>query len=124
MLPWLKNYATAMALNKKKSRLITIEPNQYRWVVSPNSGFNVFVAEKENIKGRKIEVYFDMYINKFKSRFVPMAKEELKIIKPKDAESIIRQAIIKGWNPDERGRPVVFDLEGEKIIERKSTKKK
>ena len=112
-----------MALNKKKSRLITIDSEQYRWVVSSNSGFNVFVAEKEDVKGGKIEVYFDRYINKHKSRFVPGAKEELKIIKPKDAESIIRQAIIKGWNPDEKGRPVVFDLEGDILMERKTNQK-
>ncbi len=113
-----------MALNKKKSRLITIESNQYRWVVSPNSGFNVFVAEKEDVKGRKIEVYFDRYINKFQSRFDPVVQKELKIIKPKDAESIIREAIKKGWNPHEKGRPVVFDLEGENLVERESTKNK
>jgi hypothetical protein len=44
-------------------------------VISPDSGFIVFVAEKETIKGRKIEVYIS---------------SNDKIIKPKDSELVIR----------------------------------
>lgn len=93
-----------MSLNKKKSRLISIDNEQFRWVISPDSGFIVFVAEKETIKGRKIEVYIS---------------SNDKIIKPKDSESIIRQALDLGWNFIEKGKPIVFDLIEEKLVSRK-----
>jgi hypothetical protein len=107
-----------MAISKKKSRLINIEGQKYRWIVSGNDGYNVFVAEKENVKGRKIEVYFDTDINKFWSEFPNIDNLNLKVIKPKDSESIIRQALNLGWNPDEKGKPLVFDMIDDKIIGR------
>ena len=107
-----------MTLPKKKSRLITIDTTKYHWLVGPNDGYNVFVAEKVGIKGRKIEIYFDTDINKFWVEFPHVQDLNLKIIKPRDAALIIRQAINQGWNPDEKGEPIVFDLKSEKLIKR------
>jgi len=42
-----------MALPKKKSRLITIDGVTYRWLVGPNDGYNIFVAEKEEAKKKQ-----------------------------------------------------------------------
>ena len=100
-----------MALSKKKSRIITLDKVKYRWVVSPDSGYNVFVAEQESVKGRKIEVYF------------PMSEEHdleksLKIIKPADAAIIVRSALSLGWNPEETGSPLVFDFLDNKLEKR------
>lgn len=107
-----------MALPKKKSRLITIDDQQYRWLVGPNDGYNVFVAEKEAVKGRKIEVYFATEINKFCVEFSYTDKLNLKILKPKDAAFIIRQALILGWNPEEKGNPIRFDWVGEEVVKK------
>lgn len=108
-----------MAITKKKSRIITIDDIEYRWIVGPNDGYNVFVAEKENVKGRKIEVYFNTDINNFWVEFPNVEGLNLKILKPRDAESIIKQAIKAGWNPDEKGAPLLFDWIEEKLIKRK-----
>lgn len=108
-----------MAIPKKKSRIITIDDIQYRWIVGPNDGYNVFVAEKENVKGRKIEVYFETNISSFWIKFPNAESLNLKILKPNDAESIIKQALKIGWNPDEKGNPLVFDWIEEKLIKRK-----
>lgn len=107
-----------MALPKKKSRLITIDAHQFRWLVGPNDGYNVFVAQKEEVNGQKIEVYFETEINKVWTEFPHIQNMNLKILKPKDAESIIRQAIQLGWYPDAHGRPLVFDLKGDALIPR------
>jgi hypothetical protein len=107
-----------MAIPKKKSRIITIDDIQYRWIVGPNDGYNVFVAEKENVKGCKIEVFFETDINSYWVEFPNVESLNLKILKPKDAETIIQQAIKMGWNPDEKGAPFIFDWIEEKLIKR------
>jgi len=112
-----------MALPKKKSRIINIDGVQYRWLVGLNDGYNVFVAEKEHHKGQKIEVYFDTDINKYWLEFPNVENLNLKILKPKDAELIIRQALIDGWNPEEKGRPLMFDWKNDEIIRRERQKR-
>jgi hypothetical protein len=107
-----------MTIPKKKSRIITIDDIEYRWIVGPNDGYNVFNAEKENAKGLKIEVYFDTDINRFWVEFPNVKSLNLKVLKPKDAESIIRQALKTDWNPDEKGAPLKFDWKEDKLIKR------
>jgi len=106
-----------MALSKKKSRLITIGEGKYRWLVSSNSGYCVFVAEKEGVKGRKMEVYFDRYKSNYGTD-LRNNPSNLVIIKPGDAASMILQAQEQGWHPEEKGNPVVFDLSGKVIVKR------
>lgn len=107
-----------MTLPKKKSRIINIDGVKYRWMVGPNDGYNVFVAEKEHIKGLKIQVHFDIEVNRSSSEFSDTNNLNLKILKPKDAETIIRQALNDGWEPEKKGRPIVFDLKDDRIIKR------
>lgn len=54
-----------MVLPKKKSKTIVIDGIKYRWLVGPNDGYNVFVAQKEGINGRIIEVYFETDIDSY-----------------------------------------------------------
>lgn len=107
-----------MSLSKKKSRTIVVGNSTFRWVVSPDSGYGVFVAEKENFKGRKIEVYFDTDVDSYWLEFPDVENLNLRVITPKDAASIISQALKLGWNPEERGKPLVFDLDDENLIKR------
>ncbi len=105
-----------MSFPKNKKRLIQIDDTKYCWLVGPNDGYNVFFAQKDNSNGRKIMVFFETYSNTISSEF-PKVKD-LVIIKPKEAETIIRQAIQIGWNPEEKGNDIVYDLVNNKIIER------
>jgi hypothetical protein len=109
-----------MALPKKKSRTIVIDNIKYRWIVGPNDGYNIFIAQKDGVNGRIIEVYFKMYINSYWTEFPNVDNLNLKIIKPKDSESIIRQALQLGWNPEEKGIPLVYDLIDDKLLKRKN----
>ena len=104
-----------MAFPKKKSRIITIDQIQYRCMVRPNDGYNVFYAELEGEKGRIIEVFFDTEINKFWVEFPNVSKLNLKILKPKDFEMILRKALKDGWNPYEKGKPLKFHLKNDKL---------
>jgi hypothetical protein len=108
-----------MSFPKKKLRTISIDGVNYNWLVGPNDGFNVFVAQEEGTEGRRIEVHFPTEINARWAEYPKTANSNLKIIKPKEAESIIRQAVHQGWNPDEKGNPVKYDLIDDKLVERK-----
>ena len=107
-----------MALPKKKSRTILIDNIKYLWLVGPNDGYNVFVAQKEGTSGRIIEVYFATDINSYWVEFPNVENLNLKIIKPKDSETIIRQALQLGWNPEQKGNPLVYDLIDNKLVKR------
>jgi len=104
---------------KKKTRTITIDAAAYRWLVRPNNGYNVFVAEKEGIKGSRIEVYFDTDINKMWVEFPYTDGLNLKVVKPKDVELIIRQALQAGWEPEVKSAPLFYDLKEDKLSKRK-----
>lgn len=108
-----------MSFPKKKSRTITIDGTKYHWLVGPNDGFNVFVAEKAGVKGRRMEVNFPTEINSVWLEFPKIDHLNLKIIKPKEAASIIRQAVRQGWNPEEKGSPIKYDLVDDKLVERR-----
>jgi len=108
-------------LSKKKSRPITVGEHNYRWVISPDSSYVVFVAESADTPARKIEVYVDSDIDQMWVEFPNKEGLNFKVIKPKDAASIIGQAVEQGWNPSEKGKPLVFDyLEGGSIAARKT----
>ncbi|MDS0526561.1 hypothetical protein NNC19_12790 [Clostridium sp. SHJSY1] len=110
-----------MTIPNKNSRKIVIGNKTYRWTISPDDGYIVFVAEQDDFKGRRLEVYIDSDINKLWRSFPCVKELNLKIIKPKDAEVIISQAINKGWNPEEKGSPIIFDLKQDfLLISRKS----
>lgn len=105
-----------MSLPKKKSRPITIDNENYRWIVSPRAkGIVAFIAEKENSNGSIIDVRVESDINNFWTEFPYVKNLNLKVIKPSDAELIIKQAISLGWKPDESGRPNKFDFDGKKL---------
>ena len=105
-----------VAIPNKNSRKIVVASETYRWTVSPDDGYIVFVAEQEGFKGRRLQVYIDSDINKFWANFPGVKELNLKVIKTKDAESIISQAIEKGWNPKEKGSPIIFDLSEDLLL--------
>lgn len=106
-----------MAIPKKESRIITIDDKKYRWVVGPNDDYNYFYAQREGVEGQIIAVFFRMYTNKVG---LPLfQKSNLIIIKPKEAESMIRQALQLGWDAEKKGPTLKFTLIGDKIELRK-----
>lgn len=107
-----------MAFPNKNSRRIHINGIDFRWIIGPNDGYNLFYAEREGVKGRSIEVYFRTDINKFWVEFPYVKELNLKVIYPKEAALIIREALRLGWNPLERKPPLVFDWNDQVLIKR------
>ncbi|MEZ4688293.1 MAG: hypothetical protein R3B47_20205 [Bacteroidia bacterium] len=107
-----------MTLSKKKSRLITVYDNVYRWAISPGpeNGKIIFIAEMDGVKGRKIEVTIDSDVDRFWTYFSDVQDLNMRVIKPQDVSSIIHQAISLGWTPEEKGSPLRFDLVGDKLF--------
>jgi hypothetical protein len=116
------NNKITMALPKNKSRIITIDGVKYRFMIGPNDGFNIFYAQNDITNGSKIMVYFDTDIDSFWLNFPGVDDLNLKNLKPKEAESVIRQAIKLGWNSEERGKTLIYTLTDGIIEERKKTK--
>lgn len=99
-----------MAIPRKNSRVIVVANEEYRCTISPEDSYIVFIAEHEEFTGRRVQVYINTDINKLWVNFPEVENLNLRIIKPKDAEAIITQAIEKGWKPKEKGSPLSFDL--------------
>ena len=104
-------------LSKKRSRPIVVEGINYRWAIAPNPTYVVFVAELADTPMSKIEVYIGSDIDRMWIDFPNTDKLNLKVIKPKDAASIITQAINQGWDPNEKSKPLVFDCLNDATIE-------
>ncbi|OUJ67374.1 hypothetical protein [Hymenobacter crusticola] len=109
-----------MALPKKKSRSITLESIKYTWLVSPNDGYNVFVAQQADCQGSKIEVYFETDVNAYWVAFPQVSQLNLQLIKPREAALIILQAQQLGWEPEKGGKPLSYDWAGERLTPRKT----
>lgn len=88
-----------------------IREEKYFWTVSPGSGYIIIIAEHETYRGRGLEVYFSSDIDSFGVNVPNTEHLNLKIVRPKDIEYFIGQALEQGWKPDEKGRPLVFEFD-------------
>lgn len=109
-----------MAIPNKNSRKIVVGNKTYKWIVSPKDKYIILVAEQKEFKGRRIEVYIRSDIKNYHINSPNIEDLNIKIIKPKDVELIIIQAIEQGWNSEEKGSPIIFDLVGDLLVKRKS----
>ncbi|MBH5320363.1 hypothetical protein I6N90_21455 [Paenibacillus sp. GSMTC-2017] len=109
-------------INKKSSRKIVVRNEQYSWTVSPDSGYVITIAEHEIYKGRRLEVYIQSDIDSYWVNFPNTEHLNLKIIRPRDVEFFICQAIDQGWEPSVKGTPIVFDFDGGNLNIRKSSR--
>lgn len=107
-----------MTINKKDGRKITVNAETYIWTVSPDSGFIVMVAEHASVKGSRLEVHIRSDIDRIWVEFPHTEHLNQKIVRPKDAAYFITQAVERGWNPEEKGAPAVFELDGD-ILKRR-----
>jgi hypothetical protein len=96
-------------LSKRKSRLITVAGQSFRWAVSPDSGYVVFVAEHAANPGRRINIYVTTDINDNGPSFPDFESLNLKIITPGVAAKYIEQALAVCWMPEIKGPPMLFD---------------
>jgi hypothetical protein len=106
-----------MALPKKKSRTITVNDEEYRYIISTgkydeknNFDLNITIqiahgeANILKIEGLVTRDFWLDFPNEIKS------KEEYPIITIKDISKIIVNSIKRGWNPNLKGKPFILKL--------------
>ena len=103
-------------LNKKKSRSIHVDGDQYQWTVSEDSGYSVFVALATEKQGQKLEVRLPWQSNNRDSSNSGQADSSPVIVTPGLAAKLIQQAKTLGWLPSSQGQPIVFDWRDEKRL--------
>jgi hypothetical protein len=93
-----------MTLARKGARRITVEGVRYRWVVSPDDGYMVLVAEAVDVPGQRLEAFF-RYHDVYEAagggalRIVGQRRS----ISPKVVQRVIMTALARGWRPLQRG---------------------
>jgi len=99
-----------VTISRKNARSIIINDENFRWTVSPGSGFLILVVEHGTIKGQRIEVYVDSDIDSYWVEIPYVENMNLRLIKPNVVRKVIIEAIQIGWNYKEPGKTIVFDL--------------
>lgn len=87
-----------MALSKKKSRPITVDDIDYRWIFFENSGWNDLTIQAASGKGGKLAIQ----INWEKKHSDPLPYMS---ITPSFVEQSIKYAHANGWQPEVNGKP-------------------
>jgi hypothetical protein len=106
-----------MALARKGSRSITVEGAAYRWVVAPNDGYMLLVAEPANGLGQRLEAYFgyhDIYepAEAEASRVVGQRRS----IRPGVVRAVVQAALGRGWQPSKRGLPAFQLHDADRLV--------
>ncbi|MGW1989211.1 hypothetical protein [Embleya sp. NPDC001921] len=76
-----------MAIAKKGTRIIVVDGERYRWVVSADSGSIVLVVERAEEEGQRLSTNF----------------EQSAVITPGVVAAVIEGAHRLGWAPEQRG---------------------
>ena len=93
-----------MALARKSSSLINIDCVEYRWAVSPDSGYMWLIVERADEPGQKIEAKFLYQFNGLRREITPGA-----------VRTIVLHALAAGWQPDVRNH-THFHVDGEELV--------
>ena len=94
-----------MALAKKDSRVIRVNGIDYRWALSPDSGYSVLVAQHAEANGSKLTIY----IRPDAGEANPTAITQTPVT-PSLVAGLIQQALQLGWPSTERTLDFVCDL--------------
>lgn len=105
-----------MGLAKRGTRRIVVGGVAYRWVVSPDDGYMVLVAELADEPGQRLEAYF-----RYRDVCEPEGVGVLRIvgqrraIRPGVVLTIIQTALSRGWQPSQCGLPPFRLLDADQV---------
>lgn len=83
-----------MGLARKGSRGITVGGQNFRWVLSPDSGFMALVAELSETPGQRLEAQLP---------YATSAAGDPRAVTPTIVRAVIELALFEGWQPQKRG---------------------
>jgi hypothetical protein len=95
-----------VGLAKRGTRRIVVDGVTYRWVVSPDDGYIVLVAELSDASGQRLEAFFSYH-----DVYEPQGEGVLRIvgqrrtIRPSVVRAVIQTALGRGWRPSQQGLP-------------------
>lgn len=99
-----------MALPRKKSRLICVEGESYRWMVSGKGGQLRLIIESESHKGQKLFAqlrYFELFAQNPHGFWLPTRQAQS--LSSGRVRALIELALKQGWTP-KRKSPASFYL--------------
>jgi hypothetical protein len=106
-----------MTLARKGTRRITVEGTAYRWVVAPNDGYMVLVAESADGPGQRLEAYF-----RYHDLCEPAEAGAFRVvgqrrsIRPGVVRAIVQAALGRGWQPTKRGLPSFRVYDADRLV--------
>jgi hypothetical protein len=113
-----------MALAKKGTRRITVDGVAYRWVVSPDDGYLVLVAEWDGGPGQRLEAFFQYHdvCEPSEAGAFRIAGQRCSI-SPGVVRAVILSALATGWKPFVRVAKAFRIHDGEPLVPGRSTSK-
>ena len=84
-----------MGLARKGSRKITVDGIEYRWVLSPDSGYVVLVVELSEHPGQRLQAISDS----------EWYERSPNAVTPALVARVIHLALQEGWRSSEKGLP-------------------
>ena len=109
-----------MAIPKKGSRKITVEGENYRWLIRRKATHNqtdygiiglIHVAiEHANVKGKTLWIVTD------KEHPQAYGNTEIEFVTPADIAKWISEAIALNWNPKQQGPQISMRIENGKLV--------
>jgi hypothetical protein len=94
-----------MALARKGSRAIHVDGIDYRWALSPDSGYSVLIVQHAQANGSKLTIYITP-----DEKTAGSAEETEAPVTPSLVSELIRQALELGWPSTARTLDFVCDL--------------
>ncbi|MBX9622501.1 MAG: hypothetical protein K2X82_01670 [Gemmataceae bacterium] len=93
-----------MGMPKQGSRRITVDGEAYRWIVGPNDGYMVLVAERAVDPGQRLEAYFN-YHDRYEAAGAGVYRivGQRRSIRPGVVRTVILHALARGWRPSAPG---------------------
>jgi hypothetical protein len=105
-----------VGLAKRGTRRSVVGGVVYRWVVSPDDGYMVLVAELADEPGQRLEAYF-RYQDVCEPEVVGVLRivGQRRAIRPGVVLSVIQAALSRGWQPSQRGLPPFRVLDADQV---------
>lgn len=106
-----------MGLAKKGSYAISVDAHQYRWAVSPDSGFMDLVIQDASGRGQRVSIAID-----YDDKVVDDSKEpgksrhiQTRQVTPASVKAMIQKSIALGWEAAAPGGSIRFHSKGETL---------
>ena len=97
---------------RNESRAIHVEGRNYRWAVSPDSGYMNLVLQDGSGSGQRVLIQMDYEDVALEGHSLVQRRR----VTPGFVRRCIREAAAFGWKPAESGTEILMRLQGERVV--------